>query len=93
MTLAETLPAMPFDRPDVLEIAPMYRALQGSRPLTRVRTPAGDAAWLATGYDVVKELLVDDRLGRSHPDPEHAPRFSNSAFFLGGSIGNYDTEK
>jgi pentalenolactone synthase len=93
MTLAETLPAMPFDRPDVLEIAPMYRALQGSRPVTQVRTPAGDVAWLATGYDVVKELLVDERLGRAHRDPENAPRFSNSALFLGGSIGNYDTEK
>lgn len=93
MTVAETLPAMPFERPGVLEIAPMYRLLRDERPLTRVRTPAGDVAWLATGYDVVRELLLDDRLGRAHPDPERAPRFSNSAMFLGGSIGNYETEK
>ncbi len=93
MTVAETLPAMPFERTSVLEIAPMYRLLRDVRPLTRVRTPAGDVAWLATGYDVVRELLVDDRLGRAHPDPERAPRFSNSALFLGGSIGNYETEK
>jgi pentalenolactone synthase len=93
MTMAETLPAMPFERPDLLRIAPMYRVLQGERPIARVRTPAGDVAWLATGYEVVTELFTDESLGRSHPDPEHAPRFSGSAMFLGGSIGNYETEK
>ena len=93
MTVAETLPSMPFDRSDVLEIAPMYRLLREERPLTRVRTPAGDVAWLASGYDVVKELLLDVRLGRAHRDPERAPRFSNSALILGGSIGDYETDR
>ena len=93
MTMAETLPAMPFDRPDVLELAPMYRVLRAEAPVTRVRTPAGDPAWLVTGYDVVKELFTDERLGRAHPDPERAPRFSNSFMFLGGSVGNYETER
>ena len=93
MTVAETLPSMPFERHDVLEIAPMYRLLREERPLTRVRTPAGDIAWLASGYEVVKELLLDNRLGRAHRDPERAPRFSNSALILGGSIGDYETDR
>jgi len=93
MTVTERLPAMPFDRSGVLELAPAYRALQGEQPISRVRTPAGDVAWLVTGYEVVKELFTDDRLGRAHPDPEHAPRFSNSFLFLGGSVGTYETEK
>jgi pentalenolactone synthase len=93
MTLAERLPAMPFDRSGVLELAPTYRVLQGEEPISRVRTPAGDVAWLATGYEVVKELFTDDRLGRAHPDPDRAPRFSNSFLFLGGSVGTYETEK
>lgn len=45
----------------------------------RITTPAGDPAWLATGYETVRALLADPRLGRSHPDPENAPRFSESA--------------
>src|SRR5262249_15713818 len=44
-----------------------------------------------TRYGDVKALLMDDRLARSHPDPEHAARFSRSAI-LGGPVGNYDTE-
>jgi cytochrome P450 len=92
MTVAERLPAMPFDRSSVLELPAMYRVLQGQRPISRVTTPAGDVAWLVTGYEVVKELFTDTRLGRAHPDPARAPRFSKSFMFLGGSIGNYETE-
>jgi pentalenolactone synthase len=47
--------------------------------IKRVPTPAGDMAWLVTGYDQVKALLADRRLGRSHADPDNAPRFVESA--------------
>jgi cytochrome P450 len=87
----EDLAALPFDRPDILDIAPLYRRLQAERPVARIRTPAGDPAWLITRYEDVKALFMDDRLARSHPNPDHAPRFSRSAF-LGGPVGNYDTE-
>jgi cytochrome P450 len=43
-----------------------------------VTTPAGDPAWLVTDYDLVKTLLADRRLGRGHPDPDNAPRFTDS---------------
>ncbi|MFJ5984731.1 cytochrome P450 [Lentzea sp. NPDC092896] len=46
--------------------------------IKRVPTMAGDEAWLVTGYDQVKALLADRRLGRGHPDPDNAPRFTNS---------------
>ncbi len=55
--------------------------------IRRVVTPAGDPAWLVTGYDDVKALLSDPRLGRSHPEPDRAARFSNSAIF-GGPMGD-----
>jgi cytochrome P450 len=57
----------------------------------RVTTPAGDPAWLVSAYDDVKALLADPRLGRSHSDPESAPRFSASAI-VGGPRGNPGTE-
>ena len=47
-------------------------------PIKRVPTPAGDEAWLVTGYDQVKTLLADRRLGRGHTDPDNAPRFTDS---------------
>ena len=50
-------------------------------PALATRTPAGDPAWLVTDYDLVRTLLADPRLGRAHPDPEHAPRYSASVLF------------
>lgn len=56
-----------------------------------VRTPVGDEAWLVTDYVLVRRLLDDDRLGRSHPEPETAARTGESALF-GGPLGDFDTE-
>src|ERR1700746_2580828 len=57
----------------------------------RIRTPVGHAAWLVTDYAQVRRLLDDDRLGRSHPEPETAARTGESALF-GGPLGEFDTE-
>src|SRR5215470_7681749 len=92
MTNAALLPTLPFEQPTPLSVAPLLRALQAERPITRVRTSVGDGAWLVTRYSEVKELLADPRLGRSHPDPEHAPRFSDSILF-GGPMERYETEQ
>ncbi|MFE2996605.1 cytochrome P450 [Nocardia sp. NPDC059246] len=59
--------------------------------VTRVTTPTGDPAWLATGYELVRDLFTDPRLGRAHRTPETAARLGESAF-SGGPIGNFDTE-
>lgn len=60
--------------------------------VTAITTPAGDPAWLATGYDTVKRLLADPHLGRSHPAPEQASRYTDAAV-LGRPIGTPDTEQ
>jgi pentalenolactone synthase len=85
------LPTLPFDWPDLLTVAPRMRQLQAEAPITRVRTPTGDEAWLVTRYDDVKALFADTRLGRSHPNPEQAARFSESAM-LGGPMNDFETE-
>jgi cytochrome P450 len=46
-----------------------------------VTTVAGDAAWLVGGHARVRRLLTDRRLGRTHPDPDHAARYSESVIF------------
>jgi cytochrome P450 len=56
-----------------------------------VLTSVGDKAWLVTDYAQVRRLLDDDRLGRSHREPERAARTGESALF-GGPLGDFDTE-
>jgi len=82
---------LPFDRAHPLRIAPQLRALQRRGPVHPIRTAVGDVAWLVTGHAEVRRLLSDERLGRSHPDPDHAARTGDSALF-GGPLGNFDTE-
>ena len=47
----------------------------------RVTSPAGDPAWFVSEYETIKRLLTDPRLGRSHPDPKHASRYSEAMIF------------
>jgi cytochrome P450 len=86
-------PRLPFDRAGLLEVAPLFRELQASKPISRVRTPAGDPAWLVLGHENVRTLFANPNLGRTHVDPENAPRFSDSAI-LGAPTGSSpETEK
>ena len=71
---------------------PALRALQSHGTIHRVRTAVGDDAWMVTSYPKVRELLDDDRLGRSHPDPDTAARTGDSALF-GGPMGDFETEE
>ena len=82
---------LPFEQDHPLDVAPLLRQLQQDGVVHRVRTVVGDRAWLVTGYEEVRGLLTDERLGRSHPDPAKAARAGESALF-GGPMGNYDTE-
>ena len=91
MTAFGDLPTLPFERHDVLALPPLLRRLQAERSITRVLTATGHQAWYVARYAEVKQLLGDSRLGRSHPDPEHAPRINDSILF-GGPAENYDTE-
>ena len=85
--MTATAPQLPFPRPGVLDIAPLYARLRAEAPICAVRTAAGDPAWLVTGHALTRELFADPRLGRSHPDPERATRISGSAL-LGGPMGD-----
>jgi len=82
----------PFDQTHPLQVAPGLRELLSQGLIHRVRTAVGDEAWLITGYEQVRRLLTDDRLGRSHPRPETAARTGKSALF-GGPLGDFATEQ
>jgi pentalenolactone synthase len=92
VTTAVDLPQLPFERPHPLSAPPRQRQLQQRGPIHRVRTRVNHEAWLVTDYHLVRQLFADERLGRSHPDPEQAARAGDAALF-GGPLGNYDTER
>ena len=92
MAVGESLPTLPFARPDVLDIAPLYRTLQAGGPVTRVRTPAGDLGWLVLRHEHVRMLLANADLGRGHADPGRAARFTNASV-AGGPTGSPETDR
>ncbi len=92
MNTVNILPQLPFAQPDVLDVAPELRRLAAEQPVARIRTSAGDLAWLVTRYDDVKALAADPRIGNSHDDPASAPRFSESAL-LGRPAVDAGTEQ
>lgn len=90
---AQPFPALPFRQPDPLEPPPELLEMTARQPVARVRTQAGDEAWVVSRYEDVKQLLGDDRLGMSHRDPENAAKISTAGLF-GGPRPEYsfDTE-
>jgi pentalenolactone synthase len=82
---------LPFRQSHPLRCPDQLLALQGTGPIHKVLTAVGDEAWLVTGYTLVRRLMDDERLGRTHRDPANAPRSRTSALF-GGPIGDFDSE-
>lgn len=91
MSIAADRRQLPFTRPNVLDLAPLYQVLRREAPIAPVTTPAGDPAWLVTSFAEVRDLLGDKRFGRSHPEPESAARL-NTAAILDGPTGDFETE-
>jgi cytochrome P450 len=93
-TIARPVPKLPFERPDVLHISPIYSFLRREvGPIARVVTPTGDPAWLVTGYEEARAAFSDRRFGYyTHPDPDNAPTASDS-IMLGKPIGGEAFER
>jgi cytochrome P450 len=90
---APELPQLPFPQDHLLNIAPLYRTLREGPPVCKVRTMAGDEAWLVIRHPDVRRLLADTRLGRTHPDPANAPRFTKGGFLSGPSASGSSGER
>ncbi|MFC4012559.1 cytochrome P450 [Nonomuraea purpurea] len=86
-------PRLPFDRPNALDVAPLYAVLRRQGALTRVTTPAGDPAWLVTSYAEARQIFGDPRFGRSHPEPDKASRVSESALAGGPRVSHADEKR
>jgi cytochrome P450 monooxygenase len=69
---------MASDLPFELRRCPHLRTPREASPVQRVRTPAGDEAWLVSGFTQVRALLTDDRVGRSHPKPDERAQYAGN---------------
>ena len=78
---AEHAGLMAADLPIDLRVCPHLRQATQGPVVRRVRTPVGDDAWLVSGYKEVRDLLRDERLGRSHTDPERRGQYAGHPKF------------
>ncbi|MFF0622499.1 cytochrome P450 [Streptomyces sp. NPDC004296] len=85
------LPSLDLETPALLRVSPLLRDLQERGPVCLVRTPAGDEGWLVTRHSVLKQLLNDERIGHSHPDPANAAQYVRNPF-LDLMIADTDAE-
>lgn len=60
LSLARTCP---FDPP------PEYKQFRAEHPITKVKTPRGDTAWLVTKYDDIRKILTDKRFSSDPRTP------------------------
>jgi cytochrome P450 len=73
----------PFGVNERLDLHPLYRHLQEHEPLSKVRMPYGQAAWLVTRYQDVKTVLGDPRFSRAEASRHDQPRVTPDALPLG----------
>ncbi|GAA4681868.1 cytochrome P450 [Phytohabitans rumicis] len=66
--------AYPFSAPDRFHLDPFYAQLRRTEPLSRVRLPFGEEAWLATRYADVRTVLGDPRFSRAASLGRDEPR-------------------
>ncbi|MCK2238571.1 MULTISPECIES: cytochrome P450 [unclassified Crossiella] len=88
----EELPLLLCTQPVVGRLDPVLRELQSRGPITKVRTRAGDEAWLVSRHAELKKLLLDGRLENAHPDPANRPRYLDSPVFDYNLLGTDFTE-
>jgi cytochrome P450 len=73
---ATTERGYPFSPPHRLDLDPYYAELRRDEPLTRVRLPYGEPAWLATRHADVRVVLGDSRFSRAAALGRDEPRSS-----------------
>ncbi|MFE7096161.1 cytochrome P450 [Streptomyces erythrochromogenes] len=81
---------LPYPSPHVTGEPCPFAELRSMPGFTRQPTSTGDEAWLIATYDGVKGMCGDLRIGKSHPDPQQAPRLWDAA--LMEATGGHEDE-
>ncbi|CAM5297456.1 cytochrome P450 [Streptomyces abikoensis] len=64
----------PFGEASGLELDPTYAELREHEPLSRVKLPYGDEAWLATRYADIRKVMTDNTFSRAETLHRDEPR-------------------
>lgn len=72
--------SFPFPPAPGLELEPEYRRLQRHEPVSRVRFPYGEEAWLVTRHADVRTVLTDPRFSRAAAVGRDVPRVTEEDF-------------
>lgn len=64
----------PFSAADRLRLDPFYAQLRRQDPISRVRLPYGEDAWLATRYEDARTVFADPRFSRAAAVGRDEPR-------------------
>ncbi|WP_329109942.1 cytochrome P450 [Micromonospora sp. NBC_01699] len=80
---ASSARAYPFHPPERLDLDPHYAQLREHEPLTRIRMPYGEDAWLATRYADVRVVLGDPRFSRAAAASRDEPRSTQQRLATG----------
>ncbi|MBW4722477.1 cytochrome P450 [Saccharothrix obliqua] len=81
-----TAVSYPFGEPARLDPEPEFATLRAERPVSRVRLPFGEEAWLATRYEDVRTVLGDPRFSRAAATGRDEPRLRPAAVGVPGNI-------
>jgi cytochrome P450 len=66
-----------------------FRVLLRSKPVVRAELPDGTTGWLVSGYEEVRQVLVDQRFSRAHAVAPGRP-LQGTEVFAAGSINGLD---
>ncbi|GAA4870093.1 cytochrome P450 [Saccharopolyspora cebuensis] len=75
--------SFPFPPAPRLDLEPEYRRLQQEEPVSRVRLPYGEEAWLVTRHADVRTVLTDPRFSRAAAVGRDVPRVAAADFSAG----------
>jgi cytochrome P450 len=79
----------PIKYPSADDPWPEFRALLRNKPVVRVEMPDGSTSWLVSGYNEVRQMLVDQRFSRARAvAPGRA--LQGTEVFAAGSINGLD---
>ncbi len=80
----------PFDFRVGLEFDPLFRELMSTGPVTRIRMPYGDTAWLVTDFEGVRQVTTDHRFSRAAIIGRDYPRLTPEPIVSPESINVMD---
>jgi cytochrome P450 len=84
-----TVDERPIRYPSAADPWPDFRALLRSKPVVRAEMPDGSIGWLVSGYNEVRQVLVDPRFSRARAvAPGRA--LQGTEVFAAGSINGLD---